>query len=113
MQKERIKKRWIHHRNLLARGHTEVSLFYSTIQMAILIWLFLRDLMSFSRFWIFVIAPACAILVILIQYLVGYMMDRYGMIHELQEWDFERNPMVMKILEIVSHEKQCKRDNSA
>lgn len=85
----------MHHRNLLSRGHTEISLFYSTIQMSILVWLFLRDIMTVSRVWIAIIAPVCFLLAIGIQYLVGYLMDRWKLIDALQEWDFKRNPVVM------------------
>lgn len=99
MDWRKIKKQWVHHRNLLSRGHTEISLFYSTIQMSILIWLFLRDLMTFPRVWIFIIAPACGIAAIAIQYFTGYFMERYKIIDDLQEWDFERNPVITRLLE--------------
>ena len=93
------RKRYTHHRNLLSRGHTEIGLVYGTLQMAILIWLFLRDLMSFSRTWIFIIAPIVAIIAILIQYLIGLFMDRTHLIDDIQEWDAQRNPLFKKIEE--------------
>lgn len=63
--------------------------------MSILVWLFLRDIMTVSRVWIAMIAPVCFLLAIGIQYLVGYLMDRWKLIDALQQWDFERNPVVM------------------
>jgi len=67
--------------------------------MAILIWLFLRDLVSFSRVWIFIVAPAVAIMAILIQYLIGYFMDKTKMIDEIQQWDLNRSPQIKSLLE--------------
>lgn len=109
MDWRRIKKRWVHHRNLLSRGHTEISLFYSTLQMSILIWLFLRDLMTFSRIWIFFIAPICFIAAIAIQYLTGYFMDRFKIIDDLQEWDTERNPVFMNMKNKLTPEPEVKQ----
>lgn len=100
----------MHHRNLLSRGHTEISLFYSTIQMGILLWLFLRDVMTISRFWTAIISSTCFLLAIGIQYLVGYLMDRWKLIDALQEWDFKRNPVVMGL---AGQPAVCKDDDMA
>jgi len=94
-----IDKKWfINHRNRLARGQTELSLFQGVIQTALILWLFLRDLMTIPRLWVFLFFPVCLLCVMTIQYFIGYFMDRCKMIDEIQEWDFDRNPQIKKIL---------------
>jgi len=97
-----IRKRWAHHRNLLSRGHSEISLFYGVIQMALIFWLFLRDITTFSRVWMLVIIPVVVILATIIQYFIGWFMDRNGLIKDYQEWDTERNPIITAILKEVN-----------
>jgi hypothetical protein len=93
-----LKKQFVHHRNLLARGQTEISLFYGLINMCLLFWLFLRDVITVPRVWIVIIAPVCFLIALGMQYLVGYLMNRWKLIDELQKWDFERNPVVMGLV---------------
>ena len=96
-----LKKTWIHHRNRLARGQTEISLFYGVIQTALLLSLFLRDIMTFHRVWLLIFLPACFLGVTALMYLIGWYMDTHGLIDELQDWDAERNPMLKEIRNIV------------
>jgi len=100
-----VRKFYAHHRNLLSRGHTEISLFYGIIQMSLIVWLTLRDMITIHREWVFVIIPAIVLFAGTVQYLVGYFMDRYKVIDDLQKWDFERNPQVMQILKSMTKEK--------
>jgi len=92
-----FKKRLIHHRNRFARGQTELSLFQGVIQTALIFWLFLRDLMTFPREWVFFFFPICLCGVLIVQYLIGYFMDRFKMIDEIQDWDAARNPYLKDI----------------
>ena len=66
--------------------------------MAILFWLLLRDVTTFSRFWIVGFFPIILIVSIAIQYLIGWFMDKYKVIEDIQEWDAERNPLMTKIV---------------
>ena len=91
-------KKWIiHHRNRLARGQTELSLFQGVVQTGLILWLFLRDLMTIPRGWVFFFFPVCLCGVLIAQYVVGYLMDRYKMIDAIQNWDAERNPYLVDI----------------
>ena len=66
--------------------------------MALIFWLFLRDITTFSRVWMLVIIPVVVILATIIQYLIGWFMDKKGLIKDYQEWDSARNPYLVDIL---------------
>ena len=100
-----VRKSYAHHRNLLSRGHTEIGLVYSSVQMGILVWLFLRDVTTFSRLWLFALLPGIVLLALAIQYGVGWLMDRHKVIDDLQKWDMSRNPQVMEILRQINDKK--------
>jgi len=106
----RFKKRYAHHRNLLARGHTEISLFYSTISMSLIVWLAIRDSVTIRREWAFVVIPLIILVAATIQYLVGYLMDRYKVIQDLQEWDFSRNPLIQYLYDKAKREVEDNED---
>jgi len=114
MYRRKWAQRWTHHRNLLSRGHSEVSLFYGVIQMALIVWLTIRDSVSIDRQWVIVIIPAIFVVGAGIQYLVGYVMDQTGIIRDYQAWDAERNPLIVDILNRVrsSGEKGERSENA-
>uniref|UniRef100_A0A6M3K9W7 Uncharacterized protein n=1 Tax=viral metagenome TaxID=1070528 RepID=A0A6M3K9W7_9ZZZZ len=93
-----VRKSYAHHRNLLSRGHTEISLFYGIIQMSLIVWLALRDMVTIHREWVFVVIPGIVIFAATVQYLVGYFMDRFRVIEDLQEWDMSRMPQIRELL---------------
>jgi len=99
-----LRKAYAHHRNLLSRGHTEISLFYSIIQMSLIMWLALRDMMTIHREWVFIIIPGIVLVAATIQYFVGYFMDRYRIIEDLQEWDMSRMPQIKELLKRAKNE---------
>lgn len=103
MDKEKWLRRWSHQRNLLSRGHTEVSLFYAVIQFSILVWLALRDILDIPASAYIIFFPLLIIVVFLAQYFIGYLMDRYKLIDKYQEWDAERNPYLVSIKKQTKH----------
>lgn len=73
--------------------------------MSLIIWLALRDSVSIRRYWVFVIIPVLILVAGGLQLLVGYLMDRWKMIHYYQRWDTERNPVISDILkEVKKHD---------
>ena len=98
MDKANFRKKFIHHRNLLSRGHTEASLVFSLFQYSMIFWLFLRDLVTIHRVWMLVIIPVSAILATAIQYAIGFFWDKARFVDEDNAWISERNPILMDIL---------------
>jgi hypothetical protein len=104
------KKRWAHHRNILSRGQSEISLFYGVVSMSLLLWLSLRDAFTIPRAYGVFIVPAIIILAAVAQYLVGWVMVKIRFIEEIQRWDAEKNPMLKEILEKVN-ENSIRREH--
>lgn len=94
-----LKARWAHHRNLLSRGQTEISIFYGVISMSLLLWLTLRDMFTIPREWVVFILPGIILSAGAAQYIVGYFIWKWDLIKEYQKWDSEQNPMLTDILE--------------
>ena len=113
MDKAKLRKRFIHHRNLLSRGHTEASLVFSLFQYSMIFWLFIRDLITIHRVWMLLIIPLSAILATAIQYTIGYYWDKGKFVDEDNVWISERNPVLMEILskagDRVKKENKCQR----
>ena len=74
--------------------------------MSLIVWLTLRDMITIHREWVFVIIPAIVLFAGTVQYLVGYFMDRYKIIDDLQKWDLERSPLITKILKQTEVENE-------
>ena len=101
-----LKERWAHHRNILSRGQSEISLFYGVISMSLLLWLSLRDAFTIPREWSVFILPAIIVIAGIAQYIVGWIMVRTRFIEEIQKWDGEKNPLLTEILEKIGEKNK-------
>lgn len=92
-----FKKLIVHHRCILARGQSECSLVWGALQMGILAWLMLRDAITISRTFVFIVAPIIVLLVLAVQYYIGWFYERHKVIDEITLWDSERNKILKDI----------------
>ena len=99
--KNGIKKAWVHHRQLLARGRDEIGLFLSVIQISLLGGLFVKSLIQVSSKLVFLIVAGVFILLVLMQYFIGYLMDKSKIIENYIGWNASRNPLFKEILKIL------------
>lgn len=94
------KKRFIHHRNLLIRGHGELSLVISGIQQGMLIWLILRDMFPPSimkRSYIVPVVMICIVLISLIKWIWGWLFDKYKLVDQDMSWIMTRTPEMQEL----------------
>jgi len=105
-KERRFVKWYIHQRSLIVKGHAELSLAASVFQYVVLLWLFIRDMLDIPRSSILIVAPVASILVIGIQYWIGWIWDKKKIVNEEQDWIMVRSPQIQAILKAVEKEKK-------
>ena len=90
-------KKYVHNRSLFTRGNQEVQYLMSFFQQAILIWLFVRDLLSIPTGWVVYFVPAYFVVKFCVEWSLGRYFDRTDVISEEQRWYTERNPIFKKM----------------
>jgi len=98
MDQANLIKKYIHHRSLLVKGHSELSLAVSVFNYAMLMWLTLRDIITFPRIYVLLILPGTFVVVFIIQYIIGWIWERKKLVNEEQDWLAVRNPVLKEIL---------------
>jgi len=96
-------QRYIHHRNLLLRGYSEVSVIIGIFNNTLLVWLFLRSLGVENKY--IVILPFLVCLVIIILYMIGRVYMRQGMIAEDYSWQAHQNPAWKELMTVLRSQK--------
>ena len=107
MTKQTLRAGYIHHRNRLLKGYSEVSIFIGLFNNMMVLWIFLKYAFNIKNtyFWILPIVAAAALS---IMYLFGWIWDRYKLFNEDYRWISHRNPVMMDMYETVKkNQKQA------
>lgn len=105
-----ISERYIHHRNLIYKGETEIGFLkrLASYQGLMVAWLFARDLFPDLPRWVFiVVAPCLVCLQFTVYWLVGKVWDRRHLFDQEASWQNKRNPVITRI----ENELLIKRDS--
>jgi len=86
-----LSDRYVHHRNLLSKGNTEIGLILTSFSQGLLVWLTLRDAFSIGRRWVILVLLMAVIVNIIVKWAFGWFYNRYHMFDREHAWNTRRN----------------------
>ena len=92
-------KRYIHIRNLVMLGHSDISMLSGTVSQCMILWLFLRNITDrIHRTDIFWLMPLIIIVVFGVQFVIGWVWEKKHLIDADCAWKAERTSQINELL---------------
>ena len=94
-------QKYVHHRNLLARGQIETGLFLYPYTLAVMTGVFVKVVLGFSTECTGWITGLVMVGIGLFQHRMGWLYDKWGIIQADEQWRLERSPLLVEMAKDV------------
>ena len=90
-------EKYIHIRNLIARGQIETGIIIYVIHLGIVYGLWLRIVSGLSELYSTWLSIGAMVGLITFQFLIGWLYDKHGLIHADNDWTVKRTELLTEM----------------